>query len=200
MKVTALLFVLMNMVCLQANCLEKSQCTDTLALPDVNDVFFLLTSDSVAVEEGIFRNEYIAPTLEEGVTVHHIDYELFSKSRKIKRHGFYWEQSLQGTQERDCRKLVLPKDFLQKITPVDWDEKFKEFKDVNELRDFLHPMMFIFDLKKESLQEIQQRHATWKQERKRVWVIDRRYMTEDEMLLLEVKPGYVLDTWPADAY
>lgn len=60
------------------------------------------------------------------------------------------------------RVLTLPKEFLKRITPLDMDKEFPKIKNKKKAHEFIRNL-----------------------ERERVWIIDRRYMTDTTVSLVE---------------
>ncbi|MEY8590021.1 hypothetical protein AALK14_01045 [Butyricimonas hominis] len=139
---------------------------DSVKMPDVeNDVFVILTSDSIATSEGIYRYENTVDTT--GVISSLILYEVESKSKGIS-FCFSHYQLKQGHADeqmkiifRDDMKIVtLSRKFLSQIKPIDLDEKFPRMRQEDE-KEFLD-----------------------KYSKKRIWIIDRRYMTDTLVTLV----------------
>ena len=171
---------------IKENSIIKDNCTrvkkDCVVMPDLSDTFIILTSDTVLTfdtdahfpDEGIYRAEkpYNAsrPRLKFGAT-----YFLESKTRDVHIRFRHYNFNLDEIRKirmpvaTDTMKIItLPKDFLKRITPVDMDKKFPRIKNKKEAHDFITNL-----------------------ERKRVWIIDRRYLTDSTVTLIETRIGRV---------
>lgn len=174
-------------------CNKVSEEKDRVKMPDRNDWFIILTSDTVADgKEGIFRSERVCDlplNANPGYSSFEICYELRSEERNISEHYFTYRKSeaKEAPEHLQMRKLVLPKRFLENVNLIDLDAKFLQFKDVNEVRAFFLDLL-MFEEGSRLIDMLIKRSK-----RKPVWLIDRRYETKDTVLLLEVSPGFVLD-------
>ena len=144
---------------------------DSMDVVDIeNDVFVILTSDSVFVvdsttkipQKGIFRIELVnpIPSIKRGIS-----YVLIHKSKKINidfDYNDYNVDSLYRNNRLPMRQLIYPKSFLSRITPIDMDKEFPRMKNQKESHEFIDKYYL-----------------------KRFWIIDRRYMTDSTIVLLE---------------
>lgn len=172
---------------------EVTEEKDSVKMPDRNDWFIILTSDTIADgKEGIFRSERVCDppvNANPGYSRFEIRYELISEARNISEHYFTYSKSeaKEAPKHLQMRKLVLSKRFLENVNLIDLDVKFLQFKDVNEVRTFFLDLL-MFEEGSRLIDTFVNRSK-----RKSVWLIDRRYETKDTVLLLEVSPGFVLD-------
>lgn len=144
---------------------------DSMDVVDIEeDVFVILTSDSVFVvdstteipRKGIFRIELAnpIPSIKWGIS-----YALIHKSKKIDidfDYNDYNVDSLYRNGRQPMRMLIYPKSFLSRITPIDMDEEFRHMKNREKFQKLITELY-----------------------RKRVWIIDRHYMTDSTITLLE---------------
>ena len=138
----------------------------SIGIPDIeNDVFIILTFDSIATAEGIYRREYTIDTTD--IISSFIIYYVGSKSREINfcfsHYQLKQDYSGKSTNRviRDDRKIVtLCERFLSQIEPINLDEKFPRMRQEDE-KEFLD-----------------------KYSKKQIWIIDRRYMTDTSITLV----------------
>ena len=162
------------------------------------DQFVVLISSGLYQDgeekEGIFYSREVAltPSLD---TIFYQRYRLVSPILSSDHVSFLHEESI-------AQKLVVPKTLLEKVRPVDMNEKLAQLKEVNEvLRFMLDTLVYGEDLKRvreiapERMSKMEKMKLVLSGKlepyKKRVWLIDRRYITADSVLLLEVKPTWM---------
>ena len=151
---------------------------DTTGLPSTNDTFIILTSipakieleardgdtfdkyyekeTGKALDEKIGKFEYVIPEY----FWREYRWAIISTARDVDIL-FVHTAKLDKALARNMRYLTLPRDFLEKIKPIDMDKKFSSLTS-EEADKFC-----------ESLKG------------KRVWIIDRKDITEDKITLVE---------------
>ena len=151
---------------------------DSIFMPDLNDTFITLTSDTVLIfdtnahfpDEGIYRaEERYNPFIRD--IKFSITYFLKSKSKDVRIVFHCYNFDLNEIKKirmpvatDTMRVLTLPKEFLERITPLDMNKKFPKIKNKKKAHEFIRNL-----------------------ERKRVWIIDRRYMTDTTVTLVETR-------------
>ncbi|WP_065219403.1 MULTISPECIES: hypothetical protein [Butyricimonas] len=162
------------------------------------DQFVVLISSGLYQDgeekEGIFysREFALTPSLD---TIFYQRYRLVSPILSSDYVFFLHEESV-------AQKLVVPKTLLEKVRPVDMNEKLAQLKEANEvLRFMLDTLVYGEDLKRvreiapEGMSKMEKMKLVLSGKlepyKKRVWLIDRRYITADSVLLLEVKSTWM---------
>lgn len=194
------LFVMNNAIGREA--INQTPIVQDSLMPDAkNDHFVILTSDTVLYKEQakhwwefvkgkVFRHEALTQQSAGIKTeeIYTIDY-IVHRDGKIVFMFDHWQP--------EHRKVVLPKAILKEITPIDINEKFPWLGDNESTIKFIDSLWYGRDLGKvEKLRASANSDDKWeielapklKEHEKRIWLIDRRYITADSVTLLEVWP------------
>lgn len=180
---------------------ESSNQKDSVAMLDpAKDLFIILMPDGLyqkgVKKEGIFHGKEFALT-QSLDTIFYQTYWLVSPVLSSDHVSFQHEESV-------AKKLVVSKALLEKIKPIDMNKKLAQLKDVNAMLCFmLDTLAYGSDLKRvrevmpEGISNMERMKlilsGKLKPYEKRVWLIDRRHITADSVLLLEVKPTWITD-------
>ena len=173
---------------------------DSLMPNPANDHFVILTSDTVlgkenqrywkTIDADIYRCE--AQTVQSAGTKTENIFEI----RYLVRLGDDIVFQFDHYQPSPYKKVVLPKAFLQKVKLINFEEKLPRLNDFGKFLHFGDTLTYGKDLRqvKKLRAEAKDKFdielvSKLKPYQKRIWLIDRRYITADSVTLLEVLAG-----------
>ena len=163
------------------------------------DQFMILTSDTVmvyvqnppTVREGIVCRERIYENDTAKIPACERQYEFVYRSRNIWPYFLRCKKSKADTSASPYTKVVLPKTFLQKIKPMDFDEILSRVKNAEEWYKYLDTLNYGENVKQ--IEKLRESGASafevlmkGDNYRKRIWLIDRRYITADSITLFDM--------------
>ena len=174
---------------------------DSTIMPNPEkDQFMILTSDTVivyvqnppTVRERIVCMERIYENDTAKIPVRKRDYKFVPRSRNIWPYFLRCKKSTADTSTSPYTKVVLPKAFLQKIKPMDFDGILSRVKNAEEWYKYLDTLNYGEDVKQ--IEKLRESGASpfevtmkgYDYYRKRIWLIDRRYMTADSITLFDM--------------
>ena len=146
---------------------------DSVKEPDVDDVFFVVTPGTR--EEGFYREESFDSTQFHTPSInYHIErfgYNLVFThfNINVEKVACYFGEKRETTPLLKQVVRALPKAFLSKVKLIDLNKRLMEIKSKEEVRDFLKEF-----------------------EKKRVWIVDRTFMTEETVILVETGLGIII--------
>ena len=150
-------------------CRKVSEIVDTTVVPDWNkDVFILVTTIPETDFDEDSQNSQCVQQIFEQVPHLRRDYmyTFLSADRKDGMCLMHWADTLNDYENYDVL-LILPKKVLNKIKAIDFDLKFPR-------------------LTREEIEKIEVYLKKQERQDKRVWLIDRRFMTDKTITLIEV--------------
>ena len=176
---------------------------DSLMPNPANDHFVILTSDTVlgkenqrywkSIDADIYRFEaqtsQLAGTKKENI------FDI----RYMVRLGDDLVFMFNHYQPSPYKKVVLPKAFLQQVKLINFDEELPRLNDFGKFLHFGDTLHY-----GKNLQQVEKLRAAsedkfdieldskLKPYQKRIWLIDRRYITADSVTLLEVTAGCII--------
>lgn len=142
--------------------------------PDTTDVFVIVNIETsykeysklrrVSKKCGIYRS-----LLPDSVECGYLTPSAFYHMVKDDVNGAFFHLNMKGA-SRSCQVRVLPRAFLSKVKVIDLNQRLVKMKNSEEMRRF------------------------WNDEIKgRVWMIDKAFITEDSVVLIEVNTGYIFN-------
>ena len=176
---------------------------DSLMPNPAKDHFVILTSDTVlgkenqrywkTIDADIYRFE--AQTVQSAGTKTENIFEI----RYLVRLGDDIVFQFDHYQPSPYKKVVLPKAFLQQVKLINFDEELPRLNDFGNFLHFDDTLTYGKDLR-----QVKKLRAASKDKfdielvsklkpyQKRIWLIDRRYITADSVTLLEVTAGCII--------